>query len=390
MTSPRALIVERDAAPHVLAAARALGAAGWEVGLATAGARGPAHHCRWIGGVHPVAAPESGAEAFVEQVAEAVRAGAYDVVFGADDIDVLALSAGRDAIPCVVPHAAHADVLRAVDKLELARAAGRAGLGTPATRLATPEALEAAEPPVLVKARLHWTPGTATGRRHLLAARCETRADAVCQSRAIRASGGEPLLQDAVDGQLMALTLLVGHDGRVVAYGQQRSSRLSLRLTSSRAESLPAEPDLVRGASRLLADLRWFGLANLQFLRRHGGEPELIDLNGRFYGSLALMTAAGLNLPDLWGRLALGEPAPRLIVARPGARFQSLLEDLARARVERRGGLVRDVAGTLAAAPKAVHPHASLRDPGPGAALLASLVTGRIRRARGSFPGAAL
>lgn len=216
MRSRRALIAERDAAPHVLAAARALGVAGWEVGLATAARRGPARHSRWIARVHPVPAAESGAGSFVEHVAAAVRAGAYDVVFGADDVEVLALSAGREAIPCVVPYAGHRDVLRAIDKLELARAAERVGLGTPSTRAATSEALAATGLPVVVKACLHWTPGTATGRRHLLAARCDTRDDAVHRAR-IEAAGGEAVLQEPVDGELMALTLLVDRAGRPVA-----------------------------------------------------------------------------------------------------------------------------------------------------------------------------
>jgi predicted ATP-grasp superfamily ATP-dependent carboligase len=54
------------------------------------------------------------------------------------------------------------------------------------------------------------------------------------------------------------------------------------------------------GVARLLADLGWSGVANVQFVRAPGGRPRLIDLNGRLYGSLALAYATGVNVPDLW------------------------------------------------------------------------------------------
>jgi predicted ATP-grasp superfamily ATP-dependent carboligase len=367
----RALIVEGGGALHALAAARALGAAGWEVGLAVSGE--PGGRSRHVRRVHRVPAPERAPEAFLDGVALAVRAWSYDVVFGADDIEVLALSAGRDRIPCVVPHAAHEQVLRAVDKLELARAAQRAGLAAPETRPADDQGLAALDGPAVVKARLHCEPGEAPARRHVEAVLCEDPRSAARHARTMTAAGARPLLQAPVGGDLMALTVVIDHNGMPVGLAQQRSTRLSLRRTSTRAQTVPLEPHLAVAATRLLRDLRWFGLANLQFLRPPGGEPQLIDFNGRFYGSLALAVAAGVNLPDLWGRLALGEPVRGRVIARPGVRFQSLVEDVRRARVERRGGLVRDLAQTLAYAPQAVHPAASSHDPMPAVALAGRL-----------------
>ena len=369
----RALIVESGEAPHVLAAARALGAAGWDVGLAVSGEQGG--RSRHVRRVHRVPAPERAPEAFVDAVALAVRAWSYDVVFGADDIEVLALSAGRERLPCVVPHAEHEQVVRALDKLELARAAERAGLAAPETRPADEQGLAALEGPAVVKARLNWEPGDAPARRHVEAVLCEDPRSAARHARAMTAAGVRPLLQAPVGGDLMALTVVIDHNGMPVALAQQRSTRLSLRRTSTRAQTVALEPHLAVAATRLLRDLRWFGLANLQFLRPPGGEPQLIDFNGRFYGSLALALAAGVNLPDLWGRLALGEPVRGRVIARPGVRFQSLVEDVRRARVERRGGLAHDLAQTLTYAPRAVHPTASSHDPLPALALAGRLAS---------------
>jgi predicted ATP-grasp superfamily ATP-dependent carboligase len=225
----------------------------------------------------------------------------------------------------------------------------------------------------MVKARLHWEAGGPPGPRYVDAVWCDDPQAAKRHARAMTAAGIRPLLQAPVAGELMALTAVVDRDARPVAFVQQHSTRLSLRRTSTRAQTVPLDAALADAATRLLSDLGWFGLANLQFLRPPGGEPQLIDFNGRFYGSLALAVRAGVNLPDLWGRLALGEPVPARAVGRPGVRFQSLVEDLRRARVERRGGLVPDVAATLAYAPRAVHPTASSRDPMPAVALAGRL-----------------
>lgn len=360
----RALIVEGGAAPHVVAAARALAAAGWEVGVAVA--HGAAVRSRAVTRRHRVPPPEADPAGFVAAVAG--LAGGYDVVFGADDIEVLLLSGARDEIPAVIPYPAHAAVVRAIDKLDLVQAAGAAGLAVPATVRATPEALGDVGVPVVVKARLHWSDGGAG--RHQLAALCVHPADARRHAAAMAAAGAEPLLQAAVDGELMALTVVLDRLGRRLAIVQQRSPRLSARRTSCRAETVPVDAGLAARALTLLRSLGWTGLANLQFLRPPGGPPQLIDLNGRFYGSLALAVAAGVNLPDVWGRAALGEAVDPAAPARPGVRFQSLLEDLGRARAERRGGVVRDVLGTLAHAPGAAHPHFDRHDPGPALQIL--------------------
>ncbi len=75
---------------------------------------------------------------------------------------------------------------------------------------------------------------------------------------------------------------------------------------SCRAVTVPVDPDLSARAAALFRVLGWFGLAELQFLVPAAGPARLIDLNGRFYGSLALAVRAGANLPASWAALATG------------------------------------------------------------------------------------
>jgi predicted ATP-grasp superfamily ATP-dependent carboligase len=363
--TPRVLIVEDGLGPHPLAATRSFGAAGWYVGTGSLTPGGRADSSRWAAAWHHVPPAEQDWEAFLAATRQAVAEGGYDLVFGADDVEVLALSAGRGTLGALFPYADHESLVRAVDKLTLTRAAEAAGLAVP--RTASPEEGPTALPfPVVVKARVHWTPGQRDVPARLDRSFCTTPAELERAVARIAAAGGGAVVQEVVGGDLMAVTLLLDRSGRRLATVQQRARRISPYWHNSvRAETVPVDPDLTAACERMLHDLGWWGLANLQFLApSDGGAPRLIDFNGRFYGSLALAGAAGCDLPVLWARAALepssspGEP----VTGTAGVRYQSLEEDLRRALVERHGGLVQDVAETLRTARGAVHSTWSAED----------------------------
>jgi predicted ATP-grasp superfamily ATP-dependent carboligase len=327
---------------------------------------------RWCRRTHLVPRPRGDAEAFVAGVRRAVEEGGYDVVFGGSDDWVAALATYRDQIPAQVAHPAADTVAAALDKLELTRRAAAVGLAAPRTQVATVEALARWEGPVVVKCRAHWHPG----QRHqyrIEARRYPDAAAATDRVDLVRAAGFEPVLQDPVDGHLSALIGLF-HDGRLLGRVQQETSRLwpTPSGVSSRAETVPVDEQLATRAVALLTDLGWSGLVELQFLTDAGGEPHLIDLNGRFYGSMALANAAGPNLPDAWARQVLGRPLPHLEDGRPGVRFLWTAGDLRRAFAERRGGLLTDVGSTLRRMPGATTSVWERGDLGPTRHLVAS------------------
>lgn len=194
-----------------------------------------------------------------------------------------------------------------------------------------------------------------------------------------RSAGVEPLLQEVVDGELIALTLLVDR-GRPVARVQQRAGAVWPRPAgvSARAVTVPVDETLAGPLTDLLAGLSWSGLAQAQFLAGPDG-PVLIDVNPRYYGSMALAAAAGTDLPGLWAALATGRPVQPVGDAAAGVRYTWLEGDLRRALAERRGGLRSDVADTLRWARGAVHSIAARGDPAPLAFHVADLT----RRAAG-------
>jgi predicted ATP-grasp superfamily ATP-dependent carboligase len=334
-----ALILDARGARASLAAVRALAADRWRVGIGAPQPDGLAAISRHLSAFHAVPAPETGLDAFAAAIRRAVGDGGYDLVFASSDPDVLALSAVRDSVPAVVPYPGDAALRRALDKLELTAAAKRAGLAVPRTSTGDGADLRL---PVIVKERLHGGPVGRAASSSVVGQLAEDRATVQTLLAYIRARGADPLVQEFVPGRLCALTVLCDDDHRIVARVQQEALRIwpGDVGTSARARTVAIDEALSAGVAQVLKDLRWFGLAQLQFVRPRDGPPQVIDLNGRFYGSLELAVAAGANLPALWARLATGRQVPSRTDGAPGVRYQWLEADLRRARQDRRGGSV--------------------------------------------------
>ncbi|MEP7065123.1 MAG: ATP-grasp domain-containing protein [Gemmatimonadota bacterium] len=125
---------------------------------------------------------------------------------------------------------------------------------------------------------------------------------------------GEGLIfQSYHGGQGVGIELLLSR-GDVVTSFQHR--RLSENPPSGGvavvAISEAVDPKLLNYATRLLRALEWDGLAMVEF--RHDsatGETALMEVNGRFWGSLPLNIAAGIDFPLYAWQLSQGKaPAP--------------------------------------------------------------------------------
>ena len=314
--------------------------------------------------------PEADERGFVEAVRKAVAAGGYDLVFGAGDGEVLALSAGRDELNAIVPYGPHDDVVRAFDKVTLAEAAARAGLAVPAT--ARPE-----DAPVVIKPRRTTVRDLHGGPLRLRAKVAETRDEAARQVAYLESVGAEPLVQQFVEGELVALIVVTDRESRIVAAVQQRTGAIWPRQSGGtvRAVTEPVDSDLLERVSALVTDLKWFGIAQTQFQVPPGGEPVLIDLNGRFYGSMALAVAAGPNLPAIWASLAVGDAFPAVAPSRTGIRYHWLESDRRRSLNQR-----RRLVGSLGYALSAKHGLWDARDLRPATRHAGRLARRALRR----------
>lgn len=370
----RVLVVEDGESRGAVAAVRALARAGWVVGVGSS-ARGPAGASRSVTWRDDLPRIADGLDAYVTCVARLVEARGYALVFGAGDAEVWALSSARDRLGAVVPYPPHECVVGTLDKARAEASAREAGLPTPAAL--DPAGLGGLSGPFVVKPLVHGGVGH-RGPSRLEARRVPDAEGALRRVREIELAGGSAVVQEVVTGDLLALVVLLDRQGRLVAAVQQRAERLQPPLAgvSARAVTVPVDEELTDRASDFLRRTGWWGLAELQLLAGPGRVPTLIDVNGRFYGSLALSVAAGLNLPDLWARVALGEPTELGLRGRPGAGYQWLEGDLRSALAQRSAGASGSVLDALSCAPRRTHSLLSWTDPGP-AAFAAARLAGR-------------
>jgi predicted ATP-grasp superfamily ATP-dependent carboligase len=362
----RALILDQAQDRGSLVAARALARDGWTLGSATSNARGLVERSRVIAHRHRVPAADATSDELLAALNNAIDEGGYEVVFSCIDAVILKLSLHREELRAAFPYADHATLVRSFDKLELTREAQRAGLAVPRTEPAEDRELAglgAAQ--VVIKPRFTFLEGAAD---RLSASVEPTPERARARARALRDAGAEPIVQEHIAGRLMAFTAVTDRDARMVARVQQVADQIwPLGVgVSARAHTVAIDESLSERVGRLLEELGWFGLAELQFLLGPDSVPRLIDMNGRFYGSLALAVAAGPNLPAIWARLATGRAVGHVEQARPGVRYQWLSGDLRAGLAAARGvGRVGAALGCMVRAPGAVHSVWRSTDPWP-------------------------
>jgi predicted ATP-grasp superfamily ATP-dependent carboligase len=358
------LLLTEDAPSYgVLAALRALRAAGYAPWLAVTAAGAYGARSRARAGLVRTAPPAQQPEHYVAELAAAAqRIGAAAVLPGTDR-SLLALAGHDDAFGATtlgVPDLA--TVRAATDKSALAELAARAGLATPPTVAVAAgdrDAIRGLSLPAIVKA-----PRIGAGAAVAAPAR-RVQTPAELERALEQPGGGDMLVQPYISGWLGAVAG-VAWRGELVCAVHQRSLRIYPPEAgiSAFAETVARDAELERGVGALLSELRWSGLFQAQFLHPADGEAYLIDLNPRAYGSLALAIAAGANLPAIWAQLLLGGQ-PSTADYRAGVGFRSEERDagaLAAAIGRRDWAAVRD---TLAPRRGTAYAVFSLRDPLP-------------------------
>lgn len=94
-------------------------------------------------------------------------------------------------------------------------------------------------------------------------------------------------------------------------------------------ESAPLDPAALTHATRLLDHLHWHGVAMVEFKRDvRDGTPKLMEINGRFWGSLQLAIDAGVDFPALLTAIGSGDNACRPSDYRVGVRSRWLWGDV--------------------------------------------------------------
>ena len=107
------------------------------------------------------------------------------------------------------------------------------------------------------------------------------------------------LLQRYLPGSGHGVSMLMYEGQEIAAFEHRRLHEVPLSGGASvLRESVPLDAERHRHARRLLGELNWTGLAMVEF-KVGDGRCELMEINGRIWGSMPLAIAAGRGLPHL-------------------------------------------------------------------------------------------
>ena len=378
------------------AVVQSLGAAGHSCCVAAGATTGPTFASRWAKwqAVHP--RPLVDKPAFQRWVLERQREHRFDLVLPVTEETLMPLHEIRaEAELCgvlAIPPAEAVDV--AFDKERLRRCADSVGVPSPDTvfvdrapvgeppgdrggALADPR-IDAwlGEGPVVVKSTRSKVWSGPRGRG--IPAR--VLRDRPALERHVGALLGETAVQVQrwVPGHGVGVELLA-HEGRIaLAFAHDRVHEVPLSGgASSYRRSIAPPPALMAETERLIRALGWHGVAMVEFrVDADGGGHWLMEINGRFWGSLPLAIFAGVDFPRaLVDMLATGR-APEPVVPTVGVYARNFSMDVRWVkavlldRASDPARLARLLAPSLAEWGRVVTGRetwdgASLRDPGP-------------------------
>ncbi len=289
-----------------LAVVRSLGAAGHRVYVCGARARSLAAASRYCTASAALPDALTDPAAFLDGLADHARRWSIDVLIPIAEPALLAILPARDRFPGVrIPFAPADRFVRICDKAAVFEAAAAEGIRVPAqVVLSGPEdaALRSGElrfPLVLKPARSVAGDGAERVKTSVL--HVDSPA-ALAGALAKLPRAAYPILaQERVVGPGTGIFVLM-KDGELRAAFAHRRLREKPPSggVSVYRESVPLDRDLLDRSLALLRRFAWEGVAMVEYkVSAATGIPYIMEINGRFWGSLQLAIDAGVDFPRL-------------------------------------------------------------------------------------------
>ena len=320
-----------------LAVVRSLGQAGHRVVVASTRGHSLAGASRYASADIAAGDPLRDAGGFAHVIELVVRERGVHVLLPIGDGALLALLPRRDRLrPCIVPFPDLEHVRGVADKRLVAEAAAACGIAVPRQQVvASPADAAAVDPdvlafPLVVKPSRSVSERNDGGRDKHRVRYTRDVTELRDAFSALPPHAYPLLLQQRIVGAGVGIFLLVW-DGQIAAVFAHRRIREKPPAggVSVYRESIPADPDLVARSRALLDRFGWNGVAMIEYkLDAATGTPYLMEINGRFWGSLQLALDSGVDFPRLLVARALGEQPEPVPGYRVGVRSRWWLGDV--------------------------------------------------------------
>lgn len=298
---------------QAVAAARSLACAGHRVHVGAPTSWSKAGWSRAATGAFRYPSPQADADAFVEAIAAEVARHDRPLVLPMTERTTLPLSHHRERLAAagarlVLP--AHDVVLRAFDKRRTSELARTLGIPVPRSVLiGSPEEARTLAPglpyPVVLKPA---TSEEVTGRGSRTTgapAYARTPEAFLDECARMHARCRTIIVQEFVEGHGVGYFALMrrGAVRAEFAHRRLRDVRPTGSGSSLRVSTKP-DPRLRAASLALLEALEWHGVAMVEFRQRDDGTLVFLEINGRFWNSLALAVHAGADFPAWLAELA--------------------------------------------------------------------------------------
>lgn len=316
--SARILVTDGDQR-SALAVVRSLGKAGHDVHVGSTSGESLAGVSRYARSDTELPDPLSETDAYRADLRGVVDRLDVDILIPVTDASIPAvLEDDRLDSELIIPLPPLATYQAASDKAHLLDVARGVGLEVPESLfLETAGALdgvrlEALSPPYVLKPARS-VAGTAERRIETSVTYAADREELVREVAALPGRTFPLLIQEYIPGKGHGVFLL-RWDGETLASFAHRRIREKPPSggVSVYRESVRAEPELVVASEELLEALDWSGVAMVEYRAADSdGTPYVMEVNGRFWGSLQLAVDAGVDFPALLVEAALGnDPDP--------------------------------------------------------------------------------
>ena len=323
---------------QAVACVRSLSRAGHEVHVGSATAWSKAGWSRFARGTFVYPAPDEDVEAFVAAIVEQVRVVKNALVLPMTEETTLPLSRHRSVVAeaggkLVLPD--HEVISHAFDKQYTGNLAVSLGIPVPQTRVLSDElsaravAAELPYPVVLKPASSQEVSNDSRVVKTGAPLYAKDEKEFIDAFLALRQRCSIILVQEFIAGSGIGYFALF-KDGELrseFAHQRIRDVRPTGSGSSVRLSVLPNER--VREASlALLRALKWHGPAMVEFRLKPDGTPVFLEVNGRFWNSLALAVYAGADFPALLVKMFENGDIPVESNYRTNVRCRWLLGDL--------------------------------------------------------------
>jgi predicted ATP-grasp superfamily ATP-dependent carboligase len=137
------------------------------------------------------------------------------------------------------------------------------------------------------------------------------------------------MIQEYISGQAEGVFALCDHGKPIVFFAHRRlRERPPTGGVSVLSESIEPNPEAQKMARAILEHVGWHGVAMVEFKVSAEGTPYLMEVNGRFWGSLQLAIDAGVDFPWLLYQMAIGKNPGKVKPYITGIKCRWLLGDL--------------------------------------------------------------